>query len=55
MNEIIFIVEGAPEGGLIARALGERIFTQAADIEELRARLGDAVRCYFDEGAAPSE
>jgi hypothetical protein len=53
MNEIIFVVEEAPEGGLIARALGEGIFTQAADIEELRMRLRDAVRCHFDEGSAP--
>lgn len=28
MNEILFIVEEAPEGGLIARALGEPIFTE---------------------------
>ena len=31
MNEILFIVEEAPEGGLTARALGESIFTEADD------------------------
>ena len=53
MNEIIFLVEDAPEGGYSARAVGESIFTQAASAEELHARVRDAVRCHFDEGAAP--
>jgi len=53
MNEIIFLVEDAPEGGYAARAVGESIFTQAASTEELHARVRDAVRCHFDEGAAP--
>jgi hypothetical protein len=53
MNEIIFLVEDAPEGGYSARAVGVSIFTQAASTEELHARLRDAVRCHFDEGAAP--
>ena len=29
MNEIVFVVEQAPEGGFTARALGESIFTEA--------------------------
>jgi hypothetical protein len=53
VSEVIFIVEEAPEGGLVARAVGESIFTQAATIEELRTRLRDAVRCHFEEGKAP--
>ena len=53
MNEIIFVVEQAPEGGLTARALGASIFTQAESIEELHGRVRDAVRCHFDEGNAP--
>jgi hypothetical protein len=53
MNEIIFLVEDALEGGYSARAVGESIFTQAASAEELHARVRDAVRCHFDEGAAP--
>jgi hypothetical protein len=53
MNEIIFLVEDAPEGGYSAQAVGESIFTQAASAEELHARVRDAVRCHFDEGAAP--
>jgi len=36
MNEIIFLVENAIEGGYTARALGESIFTEADDLESLR-------------------
>lgn len=53
MNEIMFIVEESPEGGLTARALGESIFTEADDIESLHRQVRDAVHCHFDEGQAP--
>ena len=53
MNEIIFVVEDAPEGGYMARAVGESIFTEAETHDELHNRVRDAVRCYFDEGNAP--
>jgi len=53
MNEIFFLVEEAPEGGFIAKGLGESIFTEADSIEELHANVRDAVRCHFDEGKAP--
>jgi hypothetical protein len=53
MNEILFLVETAPEGGYIARALGESIFTEADDMESLHRQVRDAVRCHFDEGQAP--
>jgi len=53
MSEVIFLVEEAPEGGYTARAVGEAIFTQAKDFDELQARVRDAVHCHFDEGSAP--
>jgi hypothetical protein len=53
MSEIIFVVEEAPEGGLIARAVGASIFTQAASMPELHDRVRDAVRCHFDQGSLP--
>ncbi|MEX0958314.1 MAG: hypothetical protein WDZ63_03415 [Burkholderiales bacterium] len=53
MNEIIFLVEDALEGGLTARVLGESIHTQAESVAELRERVRDAVRCHFDQGSAP--
>lgn len=55
MNEILFVVEEAPEGGLTARALGESIFTEADDEESLRQQVRDAVHCHFDEGKAPQK
>lgn len=53
MEELIFLVEEAPEGGFTARALGVSIFTEAESIQELREQVRDAVRCHFDEGRGP--
>jgi hypothetical protein len=53
MNEILFLVEQAPEGGYTARALGESIFTEADDIASLHEQVRDAVRCHFEEGTVP--
>jgi hypothetical protein len=53
MNEIIFVVEEAPEGGFTARAVGESIFAQAEDAMSLHSAVRDAVRCHFDESSAP--
>jgi hypothetical protein len=49
-----FLVERAAEGGFIARALGESIFTEASSLRDLHAKIRDAVRCHFDEGHAPT-
>lgn len=53
MNEIVFVVESAPEGGFTARALGQSIFSEADTEAELRVAVQDAVRCHFDEGSEP--
>jgi hypothetical protein len=53
MSELIFVVEEAPEGGFVARALGESIFTEAETLAELPEKVRDAVRCHFEEGQAP--
>ncbi|HOE12969.1 MAG TPA: 2-oxoisovalerate dehydrogenase [bacterium] len=53
MNEIVFVVEEAPEGGYTARALGESIFTEADELSQLQERVRDAVRCHFEEGQEP--
>ena len=53
VSEIVFVVEEAPEGGFIARAVGESIFTEADNLSELHERAREAVRCHFDEGKAP--
>ena len=53
MNEIFFVVEESPEGGYLAKALGESIFTEADTVEELHTSVRDAVGCHFEEGKAP--
>ncbi|MGH8283648.1 MAG: 2-oxoisovalerate dehydrogenase [Gammaproteobacteria bacterium] len=53
MQEIIFMVDEAPEGGYQARALGESIFTEADDLASLHTQVRDAVACHFDPGKAP--
>lgn len=54
MNEIIFMVEEAPDGGFTARALGQSIFTEADTLEELKEAAQEAVRAHFDEGKQQS-
>lgn len=53
MNELIFLIEEAVEGGYNARALGESIFTQGKTLEEIKSNIKDAVKCHFDEGNKP--
>jgi hypothetical protein len=54
MTDIHFVVEDAPEGGYLARAIGSDIFTEADDLNALHAQLRDAVRCHFDPVERPS-
>jgi hypothetical protein len=54
MSEIHFIVEEAPEGGYVARAVGVDIVTEADDLPGLHAQVRDAVHCHFDEEQMPS-
>ncbi len=49
MEEIIFLVEESPEGGLVAKAVGFSIFTEADSIENLQEKIKDVIRCHFDE------
>jgi len=53
MDEIIFLVEDAPEGGYTARALGTSIFVEAESLDELRTAVREATQCHFDERPEP--
>ena len=53
MTEIHFIVEEAPEGGYLARAVGADIFTEADDLPALHAQVREAVHCHFDDPEMP--
>jgi hypothetical protein len=49
MNELVFLVEEADEGGYTARALGESIFTEAETMQALCEMIRDALLCHFEE------
>ncbi len=53
VSEIIFVVEDAPDGGLVAKAVGASIVTEADSMTDLRDVLRDAVRCHFEEADRP--
>jgi hypothetical protein len=53
MEELIFVVEEAPEGGYTARALGASIFTEAESLEQLHEMVRDAVSCHFEKDQLP--
>ena len=48
MTEIVFQIEEDPDGGFTARAIGDSIFTEADTVDELRAKIRDAVTCHFE-------
>lgn len=51
MSELVLVVEEAAEGGCIARAIGQGIFTEADTLPELRKQVQDAVHCHFEDPA----
>jgi hypothetical protein len=53
VNELVFLVEEAPEGGFTARALGVPVVTEADTLDALREAIRDAVRCHFEPGDQP--
>ncbi len=53
MDELVFLIEEAAEGGYTARALGASIFTEADDRESLKQQIIDAVDVHFEPGSRP--
>jgi predicted RNase H-like HicB family nuclease len=53
MNELIFLVEESVDGGYEAKAIGESIFTQGEDLEDLKVQIKEAINCHFDENNMP--
>jgi len=51
-TEIFFVVEEAPEGGFVAKAVGASIHTEADTLESLRTAFREAVACHFEEGTS---
>lgn len=48
MNEIVFLVEEALEGGYTARAVGVSIFTEGSTLEGLNDNIREALECHFN-------
>ena len=52
MNELVFEVTQEGDGGFVAEAVGESIFSQADSWDELRRNVRESVKAfYFDEPA----
>ena len=54
MKEIVFEVVQEADGGFTAEALGESIFTQADDWDQLSANVREAVQAFFFDTAPPA-
>jgi hypothetical protein len=54
MNELVFEVTQEGDGGFVAEALGESIFTQADTWLELRTNVREAVTAFYFDKPAPS-
>jgi predicted RNase H-like HicB family nuclease len=53
MKEIVFEVIQEGDGGYVAEALGESIFTQADTWEQLRENVREAVSAFYFDRTAP--
>ncbi|MHB8868977.1 MAG: 2-oxoisovalerate dehydrogenase [Thermoleophilia bacterium] len=53
MNEIIFLVEEAPEGAYTAQALGASIFTETEALADLERQVRDTGLVHFDDADCP--
>jgi hypothetical protein len=54
MNEIVFEVTQEADGGYIAEAIGESIFTQAENWDELRKNVREAVQTFYFDSTPPA-
>ena len=53
MSELIFEVTQEADGGFVAEAIGESIFTEADTWEGLRTNVREAVKAYYFDRPAP--
>ena len=54
MKEIVFKVAQEADGGFVAEALGESIFTQGDTWDELRANVREAVQAFYFDSPPPA-
>lgn len=53
MSELVFEVTQEEDGGFVAEALGEGIFTEGDSWDQLRANVREAVNAYFFDRSPP--
>jgi len=53
MENLTFLVEEDIDGGYIARALNQSIFTQADTLKQLNLNIAEATECHFDNDVLP--
>ncbi len=54
MSELVFDVTQEADGGFVAEALGESIFTEADTWDQLRANVREAVAAFYFDRPAPT-
>jgi predicted RNase H-like HicB family nuclease len=47
-NELIFLIEGDPEGVYNAKVLGQSFFFQGDTFDTMKSNIKDALECHFD-------
>ena len=52
-TEIIFIVEESLDGGFEANALGNSIYTEAENLDDLKRNIKEAVATHFEDSEMP--
>jgi len=52
-TEIIFIIEESLDGGYEAHSLGNSIFTEADNLDNLKQNIKEAVACHFVKEEMP--
>ena len=53
MSELVFEVTQEADGGYVAEALGESIFSEGEDRDALCANVREAVKAYYFDRPAP--
>lgn len=54
VDELVFEVTQEADGGFVAEALGESIFTEADTWEELRVNVREAVTAFYFDRPEPA-
>jgi hypothetical protein len=54
MNEIVFEVAQDADGGYTAESIGESIFTQADNWDELKANVRESVQAFYFDSIQPA-